>query len=275
LRDLRLPVHCYVTLSFYEKYRCYVTLSSVSPRPLDPEVRTALIDAAAGLIAESGPSALSTRRLATETGTSTTAVYTYFGGKNELVREIVRDGFARLHHEFGLVEPTGDAVADLALLGRAYRHNARSSPNMYGIMFGDAALEGFALTENDRQHGRYTLTKVVDYAQRCIESGRFRDNDPVLVAHQMWFAVHGLVTLELGSYLIPPYDADRCFESQLVGLMTGAGDSLGRATESVADSAKRFRALFGNEPGSMLAAENVPDLPAAGNRVMRAVPGPG
>jgi AcrR family transcriptional regulator len=225
----------------------------VSPRRLDPNLRAELIEAAATLIAQSGLPALSTRRLATETGTSTMAVYTYFGGKDELVREIVRDGFGRLHQMFGQVEPTGDTVADLALLGRAYRHNARTNRHMYGVMFGGATLEGFALTEDDRQHGRYTLAKVVEFAGRCIESGRFRPDDPILVAHQMWIAVHGVVTLELGAYLVPPYDADRCFESQLVSLMIGAGDDPGRATESVADSAKRFRAVFDTETTPALA----------------------
>src|SRR5580700_604648 len=100
----------------------------MSPRRLDPSVRTALIDIAARLIYEAGPAALSTRRLAAEVGTSTMAVYTYFGSMSALVREIVHEGFARLQRLFDLVEPTDDAVADLALLGRAYRHNAVTNP---------------------------------------------------------------------------------------------------------------------------------------------------
>lgn len=199
-----------------------------------------MIDIAARLVSEEGPGALSTRRLATEAGTSTMAVYTYFGSMSALVREIVYEGFARLAQQFGLVEPTGDAVADMALLGRAYRHNAVTNPHVFNVMFGGSSLAGFALTEEDRQHGRYTLSAVVDCAQRCIASGRFRPDDPALVAHQMWLGVHGTVTLELGAYLTDPYDADRCFEAQLLGLMVGAGDSLEDATASVAASGKRF-----------------------------------
>jgi AcrR family transcriptional regulator len=212
----------------------------VSPRRLDPNNRVALIDIAARLVSEEGPGALSTRRLASEAGTSTMAVYTYFGSMSALVREIVQDGFARLAQQFDLVEPTGDAVADLALFGRAYRHNAVTSPHVFSVMFGGSSLAGFALTEEDRQHGRYTLSGVVDCAQRCIASGRFRPEDPALVAHRMWLGVHGTVTLELGGYLIEPYDADRCFEAQLVSLMAGAGDTLQDATASVAASRKRF-----------------------------------
>ena len=66
------------------------------PRTADPEVRAALTDAAARLLGEEGPAAMTTRRLATEAGTTTTAVYTHFGGKEDLVRAIVWEGFDRL-----------------------------------------------------------------------------------------------------------------------------------------------------------------------------------
>jgi AcrR family transcriptional regulator len=218
----------------------------MSPRRLDPTVRTALIEAAAELIAKRGPAGLSTRALAAEAGTSTMAVYTYFGSMSELVREIVHDGFARLEQQFNLVEPTDDPVADMALLGRAYRHNAVTNRHVFGVMFGGSSLGGFALGEEDRQYGRFVLTGVVEYAVRCIEAGRFRRDDPGLVAHQMWLGVHGTVSLELGAYLVPPYDADRCFESQLAALMIGAGDQLDAVSKSVAASVDRFRAVFGD-----------------------------
>jgi AcrR family transcriptional regulator len=202
-----------------------------------------LIDTAARLLSEDGPSGLSTRRLAAEAGTSTMAVYTYFGSMSALVREIVYEGFARMQRMFDLIEPTDDAVADMALLGRAYRYNAVTSPDVYNVMFGRSSLAGFALTEEDRQHGRYTLGAVVSCAGRCVAAGRFRPEDPVLVAHQMWLGVHGTVTLELGGYLVDPYNAERCFEAQLISLMVGAGDDPGHAAGSIAASAIQFNKI--------------------------------
>ena len=190
----------------------------------------------ARLLAQEGPQALSTRRLAAEAGTSTMAVYTYFGGMSELVRSMVHEGYARLNKYLGSVAKTGDPVGDLARLGRAYRHNAQANPHLYAVMLGGSSLGGFSLTAEDRQHGRYTLAAVVAAVQRCMEAGRFREADAVLVAHQMWSAMHGLVTLELGGYLIEPYTADLCYEAQLVGLMVGAGDTLEAATTSVEGS---------------------------------------
>jgi Tetracyclin repressor-like, C-terminal domain len=113
------------------------------------------------------------------------------------------------------------------------------------VMFGGSALAGFALTEEDRQHGRYTLTTVVDCAYRCTAAGRFQPEDPVLKAHHMWLGVHGTVLLDVGGYLVPPYDASRCFESQLVSLMIGAGDDPESAVRSVTVSRDRFAAGFG------------------------------
>jgi AcrR family transcriptional regulator len=223
----------------------------MSPRRLDPSVRVALIEAAAKLLAERGPAGLSTRALAAEAGTSTMAVYTYFGSMSELVREIVHDGFARLEQQFNMVEPTDDPVADMALFGRAYRHNALTDRQVFAVMFGGSSLGGFALSEEDRQYGRFALTGVVECAVRCIEAGRFRPDDPGLVAHQMWLGIHGEVSLELGAYLVPPYDADRCFESQLAALMIGAGDQPDAVSKSVATSVDRFLAVFGDpEPES-------------------------
>lgn len=221
----------------------------VSPRRLDPKVRLALIEAAARLVTETGTEGLSTRRIAAEAGTSTMAVYTYFGSMSELLREIVHDGFARLERTFGEVEPTDDPVADMALLGRAYRFNAIANRDMFGVMFGGSSLAGFALTDDDRQYGRYTLSGVIECAARCIDAGRFRYDDPGLMAHQMWLAVHGTVTLEIGGYLIAPYDADRCFEAQLTALMIGAGDQPELAHKSIATSLDRFRIVFGSADG--------------------------
>lgn len=218
----------------------------VSPRRADPNIRPTLIEVAARLLAEEGPDALSTRRIATAAGTSTMAVYTHFSGMSGLVRAMVYEGFARLAQHLARVEETSDPVADMALIGRAYRHNAQQNAHLYAAMFGGSSLAGFSLTEEDRQHGRYNLAGVVQCAGRCIESGRFRPADAAMVAHQMWLATHGLVNLELGDYLIEPWTADACFEAQLVGLMVGAGDTLEAATSSVELSAKRFAAEFGD-----------------------------
>ncbi|QFZ20729.1 TetR/AcrR family transcriptional regulator [Saccharothrix syringae] len=213
----------------------------MSPRKLDPEIRTALVDIAARLLAEHGAEALSTRKIAAEAGTSTMAVYTYFGGMSGLVREMVHEGFARLERQFARVRRTDDPVADMLVFGHAYRHNAKANSHLYAVMFGGQSLAGFSLTEDDRQYGRYTLVDVVGCVTRCVEAGRFRQADPLLVAHQMWIATHGLVNLELGGYLVDPVGADRCYENLLGSLVIGVGDTAEAMARSTVAANRRVR----------------------------------
>jgi AcrR family transcriptional regulator len=199
-------------------------MSSVSPRPAQPDLRNSLIEAAAAVLAESGPGGLTTRRLAKAVGVSTMAVYTYFGGMDDLVRAMVHEGFARLNDRLTMVGESGDPVADVLALGRVYRANALVDSHLYRVMFGGAELAGFSLNDDDRLHGRYTLDILVGAIVRCMTAGRFRPGDAELVAHQFWTAMHGLVALELGGYLFEPYDADVCFDAQVRMLVLGAGD---------------------------------------------------
>lgn len=225
-------------------------MSSVSPRQADAELAENLIETAARLLAEDGPRALTTRRLAAEVGTSTTAVYTYYGGMDDLVRAMVHKGFSMLNERMSTVTETDDPVADVAALGIAYRRNALEHRHLYGVMFGGSSLAGFRLTDDDRLHGRYTLDILVKAVARCMAAGRFRGGAAGLVAHQMWIALHGLVTLELGGYLIEPYDADTCFDAQAYSLMIGAGDDAATAARSVATSRSRpdIQALVAGRP---------------------------
>lgn len=206
----------------------------VSPRPAQPDVRRALIEAAATKLAESGPDGLSTRQLAREVGVSTTALYTYFGGMDDLVRAMVHEGFARLNRVLTTTERCEDPVADVVRLGRIYRENALRNRHLYAVMFGGSALAGFSLTDEDRGHGLYTLDLLVSAVQRCVEAGRFHAGDAALMAHQLWMSIHGIVTLEIGGYLFEPYDADACFDAQVCTLLVGSGDEVERARESIA-----------------------------------------
>jgi len=68
--------------------------------------------------------------------TSTTAVYSLFGGKPGLLNAVYDEAFARFGERLGSVVPTGDPVTDLAALGQAYRASALAEPHFYQVMFG-------------------------------------------------------------------------------------------------------------------------------------------
>jgi AcrR family transcriptional regulator len=213
-------------------------MASVTSPTAQPEVRRRLLEAAARLLAEEGPSALSTRRLAKEVGTSTMSVYTYFGGLPDLVRAVVEEGFARLAAHLADVPHTDDALTDLLALGWAYRANAVDNPQLYAVMFGSASLGGYRRSKEELDEGRYTFDVLVAATARAIEAGQFRKEDPEHVAAQLWSALHGFVMLELAGYFHGDEDA---VESVLLPLFVNLGIGLGADTGRPAPTAPKRR----------------------------------
>lgn len=191
------------------------------PRKRDYEtLRRELIDAGGRLLAEEGPAALSTRRVAQATGTSTTAVYNLFGDKAGLVREMFLEGFDRLTAAFAAVPRTGDPAADLLALGDAYRANARDNPHLYELMFGRPVPE----FRPDAEAGRRiqpTFDALIAACARCVEAGVFTPAEPYAIAVQLNAMAHGLASLELRGALGDVEEADAHWKRAYASLFKG------------------------------------------------------
>jgi AcrR family transcriptional regulator len=172
------------------------------PRPKvhDEALRVRLLEAAVRALSEEGPDALSLRRLAARVDTSTTAVYSLFGGKPGLLEAVYDEAFARFGQRLAEVVLTGDPLGDLRALGEAYRASALAEPHFYQVMFGSL---GAAITPGPqaRQRAEATFQPLVDGVRRAMDAGVLRREDPVTVASAMWAAAHGLVSLELRALL--------------------------------------------------------------------------
>ena len=207
----------------------------MSPRPADPSVRTALIDAAARVIADDGQHSLTLRRLADEVGTSTMSVYTHFGGMDAVRREVRREGFGRLATHLQEVSRGRDPVKDLVLLGWAYYRSAMTSPNLYRVMFMEQPLD-----EADAAAGGATFDVLVAGVDRCVAAGRFGSAEPAATAAtQLWAVTHGLVTLRLVGCLAPDQTLD-CLVRTSHNLFLAYGDEPGAAGRSVAAARRRI-----------------------------------
>ncbi|MEV0384755.1 TetR/AcrR family transcriptional regulator [Nonomuraea sp. NPDC050643] len=167
------------------------------PRVRDyDELRRDLLDAAGRLLAQEGPQALSTRRVAQEVGTSTKAVYNLYGDKGGLLRAMFLEGFARLAQEFATVPSGGDPEADLMALGHAYRAAALANPHLYELMFG-RPIADFRPDDAALAQIQGTFDTLVHAVARCVDTGRFAPADPYDVAVHLNALVHGLASLEL------------------------------------------------------------------------------
>jgi AcrR family transcriptional regulator len=200
----------------------------VSPRSADPAIRTALIDAAARILAADGPGALSTRRLAAEVGASTMAVYTHFGSMDQVRQAVRRDGFARLGAELDALGRTDDPVADLTADALAYLDFGLRSPELYRAMFVDRPPAGA------EDPGAAQFQRLLGTVRRCIDAGRFDAVDdplPPVWAAELWTMQHGMVVLALGE-VVPGAQIRFLLADMAYRLAVGFGDDPAAARRS-------------------------------------------
>jgi AcrR family transcriptional regulator len=162
-----------------------------------PDVRRRLVEEAARILGEEGPSALSVRRLAAGAGTSTMAVYTHFGAMSAVVDEVATEGFRRLIDHVDAVEVTDDPIDDLLRSAAAYRDNALENRHLYGVMFGAISVGGLGGDGADAEVSSAAFGQLVAGVRRAMSAGALRDGDAGAVAAQFWSALHGYVMLEL------------------------------------------------------------------------------
>ena len=170
---------------------------STEREPLLPDVRARLIDEAARILGEEGPSALSARRLAAGAGTSTMAVYTHFGAMSAVVDAVATEGFRRLIEHVDAVGQSDDTIADLRRAAAAYRDNAVENRHLFGVMFGAISLGGFHGQGPDPAVAIAAFDQIASGIERAMGAGALLPGDPREVAAQFWSALHGYVMLEL------------------------------------------------------------------------------
>jgi AcrR family transcriptional regulator len=209
-------------------------------------VREDLLHAAVGLLDDDGPDALQTRKVASAAGTSTMAVYTYFGGMRGLITEVAEEGL-RQFDAAQTMPQTADPVADLFATGAAYRRYAIERPHMYRLMFGSTSAHGInapagnalTLTVAEIEQHAPSFAHVVRVVRRCMLAGRITvsaaddDASVVATAAQFWASIHGFVMLELAGY----WGSDRSAAAPVLNsltsnLLVALGDSRERVTQS-------------------------------------------
>ena len=164
------------------------------PKTYDDDLRQRLVRRAAEDIAQHGPGGLALRPVAAAEGTSTTAVYSIFGGRAGLIAAVgqtASDGFVAAQRA---VPITDDPYEDLINLGRAYRTWAIQNPALYQVLMSprDATLiEDGPMPRSD------AAAPLFEVVLRLIAAGVFPNIFAPRIAGTIWASVHGFVMLEL------------------------------------------------------------------------------
>jgi AcrR family transcriptional regulator len=211
------------------------------PRAKNPEVADQLLEAGARVLAEEGADAVTARRLATEVGASTMAVYTHFGSMDELLVGLWRLGFTRFGAALDGPSVTGDPVADWAAQGWAYRRFAHHNQHLYRVMFDDRLIAS-KVDEADQETAMATFMSLLTRLQRCVDAGRWVIDDVHLAGEVVWASVHGHVSIELTGYFRDVHrDAEAAYGESMRRLALGFGDDPAALAGSLAVARRRAR----------------------------------
>lgn len=186
------------------------------------ELRQIILKAATELFLEKGYDDFSLRQVAERIGYSATTIYIYFHNKDDLLLETVRDGFAAFDQKMETIAgASGEPLARIEALGRAYIEWGLKNPALYRLMFmqrsdfyllphrkdeGEEATSSTpsATASTKKKAGKSldqprTVARVLLVAavQEGIEKGVVRRDDPLVLADILWAGAHGLVSLAL------------------------------------------------------------------------------
>jgi AcrR family transcriptional regulator len=149
------------------------------------DLRRALLSAAAAEIAESGPAAMSVRRVAARAGVTHTAAAHHFGDKRGLLTALAAEGHRALAEAMIAARPSG-----MLALGDAYLRFAHEHRPWFDVMFRPELVDAA-----DADYLEATRSSFGELA------GASRDPGGRELAYGAWALVHGIAVLWLAGNL--------------------------------------------------------------------------
>lgn len=171
------------------------------------ELRRAILDAAGELFLEQGYERFSLRKVAERIGYSPTTIYLYFRDKDDLLFNVVDEGFVRFSQQLMVeAERQEDPWERIIALGRAYVAFGLQNPVYYQLMFmqrTDFLMHPSAGESQPRIASFRVLRQAI---QQAIDAGILRPGDAENYSDVLWALVHGMVSLAI---TMPMFDASR------------------------------------------------------------------
>ncbi len=164
-----------------------------------PALRDKVLATAAEILAADGVPGFTTRRIAESAATSTPAVYELFGDKAGIVRAVFYEGFKRLGDRFAELASSGDPVADLMGVMKAYRSFVQDNPHLAEVMFSRPFAE-FGPGEEELRAAAVVRETVLGLVRGCIAEGRIA-GDETDIAHVFICCAQGLAAAETAGRL--------------------------------------------------------------------------
>ena len=166
-------------------------------------LRRRLIDAASELLEQVGDAdRLAIRPVVAAAGVTAPSLYRHFPDKSALLRAVLEDRFEQFQRVLdaaGRAAP--DSLAALRERSLAYVRFGLEHPGHYRVLF-SSVNAGTRAVGDDREHpGAGAFAALVESVRRCLDGGG--DDLALLLAMQLWAALHGIVDLRITKPELP------------------------------------------------------------------------
>lgn len=197
------------------------------------QVRAEIKERAWEQIATAGASALSLNAIAKQMGMSGPALYRYFGGRDELITELVRDAYLSLA---GTFRAAAEAGPDVHALSHALRGWALEDPQRYFLIYG-TPVPGYHAPDDITAIASEIMTPLLDACAALPSDGPATPLHAHLEEHRdwadghpatpavlqralaFWTRLHGVLSLELaGHFAGMGFDPERFFAAEVDAL---------------------------------------------------------
>ncbi len=191
-----------------------------APRGLGERLRDEILEAATGLLLETGHArSVSIRSVAQRVGVTPPSIYLHFSDKEALMDAVCARYFEKLDREMQRVATEhASSVEVLRAQGMAYVRFAIANPELYRIAtmgeWRSGSSVDVTLDSSAFKHMRDTVQKLMD-------DGVYLSDDPTRVALQMWSAAHGVAAMLIAKPHLPFGDAEAFADRVLCSVFCG------------------------------------------------------
>ncbi len=189
------------------------------------ETRERILSCACELYLEDGFDGFSMRKLARQVGVTAPALYRHFEGKEDLLLEIVMEGY-RTQVQYLYEALGGETPAErFRRAGKAYVRFALEHPRYYEILYAWGQILGL----DDPPEEIAGLLRAIqqfwmDRVRECMDAGVLRPGDPEIVARTFWALTHGMISIhQKGMLCVTDEDFPGTYLASIRHLMEGVG----------------------------------------------------
>jgi AcrR family transcriptional regulator len=162
-------------------------------RPTNTELPDRIIDAAEGIVVESGHEALNMRLVADRVGVTPTTLYYYYKSKEHILRELKLRAARMLNAGIRDVDRSAGSGPALLALGEAYIRFAEQNPQLYRLLVEvKLGTDVMAATDYDTLCFSYYAAREMLESMARIGERKF---DPAALAMIGWVLLHGFSSL--------------------------------------------------------------------------------